>query len=45
MTTHDYHPEYEHPEYEQYDLAHLALFGVAAIALLVFAWAFGAFVG
>jgi hypothetical protein len=44
MTTrHDYHPEYE-PAYEQYEPAHLALFGVAAIALLVFAWAFGAFV-
>ena len=34
-----------HSEYEQYEPAHLALFGVAAIALLVFAWAFGAFVG
>ena len=41
MTTrHDHHPEYE-----QYELAHLALFGAAAIVLLVFAWTFGAFVG
>ena len=46
MTTHDHYPEYEHhyPEYEHYELAHLALFGAAAIVLLVFAWTFGAFV-
>jgi hypothetical protein len=47
MTTYDHHPEYEldhHPEYEQYELAHLAVFGVAAIVLLVFAWTFGTFV-
>ena len=28
----------------KYELAHLALFGAAAIVLLVFAWTFGAFV-
>jgi hypothetical protein len=33
-----------YPEYEQYELAHLELFGGAAIVLLVFAWTFGAFV-
>ena len=38
MTTHDHHPEYF--EHEQYGLAHLALFGAAAIVLLVFAWTF-----
>ena len=31
--------------YEQYELAHLALFGGAAIVLLAFAWTFGAFAG
>jgi hypothetical protein len=35
-TTHDHHPEYE--------LTQLAVFGVAAIVLLVFAWTFGTFV-
>jgi hypothetical protein len=40
MTTRDDH----HPAYEQYELAHLALFGGVAIVLLVFAWTFGAFV-
>jgi hypothetical protein len=40
MTTRQDH----HPEYEQYELAHLALFGGVAIVLLVFAWTFGAFV-
>jgi len=40
MTTRDdYHPEYEH-----YEASHLALFGGVAIALLIFAWTFGAFV-
>jgi hypothetical protein len=39
MTTrHDHHPGYE-----QYELAHLVVFGLAALALLEFAWAFGAF--
>jgi hypothetical protein len=39
MTTrHDHHPEYE-----QYEPAHLALFGGVAIVLLVFAWTFGVF--
>ncbi len=42
-TTHEHHPEYE-PEYEKYELPQLALFGVVAIVLLVFAWTFGAFV-
>jgi hypothetical protein len=32
------------PGFEQYEPAHLALFGGVAIALLVFAWTFGAFV-
>ena len=42
MTTrYDHHPE---GGYEQYELAHLALFGGVAIVLLVFAWTFGAFV-
>jgi len=35
---------HDHLPGEQYKPAHLALFGVAAIALLLFAWAFGAFV-
>jgi hypothetical protein len=39
MTRHDHYPVHE-----QYELAHLELFGAAAIVLLVFAWAFGAFV-
>jgi hypothetical protein len=34
----------DYPEYEQYELAHLKLFGGVAIALLLFAWTFGAFV-
>jgi hypothetical protein len=34
----------DYPEYEQYEPAHLALFGGVALALLVFAWTFGAFV-
>jgi hypothetical protein len=39
MTTrHDHHPEYE-----QYEVAHLELLGGLAIALLLFAWTFGAF--
>lgn len=42
MTTHDHYPEYS--EHEQYELTHLALFGAAAIVLLVLAWTFGAFV-
>jgi hypothetical protein len=33
-----------HPEYEKYELPQLAVFGVVAIVLLVFAWTFGAFV-
>ena len=40
MTTRQDH----YPEYEQYELAHLELFGAVAIALLVLAWAFGTFV-
>jgi hypothetical protein len=40
MTTRDDH----HPEFEHYEPAHVALFGGVAIALLVFAWTFGAFV-
>jgi hypothetical protein len=40
MTTrHDHHPEYE-----QYELAHLAMFSGVAIVLLVFAWTFAAFI-
>jgi hypothetical protein len=39
MTTRPDH----HPEYEQYEVAHLKLFGGLAIALLVFAWTFGVF--
>jgi hypothetical protein len=39
ITRNDYHPGYE-----QYELAHLELFGGAAIVLLVFAWIFGAFI-
>jgi hypothetical protein len=31
-------------EYEQYELAHLALFGGVAIELFIFAWIVGAFV-
>ena len=47
MTTrHDHYPEYEkyEPAYEKYELPQVALFGVVAIVLLVFAWTFGAFV-
>jgi hypothetical protein len=34
----------DYSAYEKYEPAHLALFGGVAIALLVFAWTFGAFV-
>jgi hypothetical protein len=34
-----------HPGFEQYEPAHLALFGGVATVLLVFAWTFGAFAG
>ena len=33
-----------HPGYEQYELAHLALFGGVAIVLLAFAWTLGPFI-
>jgi hypothetical protein len=40
MTTrHDHHPEYE-----QYELAHLTVFGGVAIVLLAFAWTFAPFI-
>jgi hypothetical protein len=39
ITRHDHHPGFE-----QYERAHLALFGGAAIVLLLCAWTFGAFV-
>lgn len=45
MTTHDYYPEYELDHHPENYLAQLAVFGAAAIVLLVFAWTFGAFVG
>jgi hypothetical protein len=45
MTTYDHHPEYELDHHPEYELTQLAVFGVAAIVLLVFAWTFGAFVG
>ena len=44
MTTHDHHPEYELDHHPENELAQLAVFGAAAIVLLVFAWTFGAFV-
>jgi hypothetical protein len=44
MTTYDYQPEYELDHHPEHELAQLALFGAAAIVLLVFAWTFGAFV-
>jgi hypothetical protein len=44
MTTHDHHPEYELDHHPENELAQLAVFGVAAIVLLVFAWTVGAFV-
>ena len=42
--THDHHPEYELDHHPEYELTQLAVFGVAAIVLLVFAWTFGTFV-
>jgi hypothetical protein len=44
MTTHDHHPEYELDHHPENHLAQLAVLGVAAIVLLVFAWTVGAFV-
>ncbi|MGB9657914.1 MAG: hypothetical protein WCB75_22260 [Pseudolabrys sp.] len=44
MTTYDHHPEYELDHHPEYELTQLAVFGVAAIVLLVFAWTFGTFV-
>jgi hypothetical protein len=44
MTTHDQHPEYELDHHPENELAQLAVFGVAAIVLVVFAWTVGAFV-
>ena len=45
MTTLDHHPEYALDHHPENYLAQLAVFGAAAIVLLVFAWTFGAFVG
>ena len=44
MTTYDHHPEYKLDHHPEYELTQLAVFGVAAIVLLVFAWTFGTFV-
>jgi hypothetical protein len=43
MTTHDHYPEYELDHHPEHELAQLAVFGAAAIVLVVFAWTFGVF--